>query len=94
MTPFPWTDLIIIAGLIVLNGVFAMSELAIVSAKTNTLKARRDDGSKAAALFERGGGSVRRGAVPSEAGVLGALVRRGSLRASLHGCSEPGAGSR
>lgn len=53
MTPFPWTDLFIIAGLIVLNGVFAMSELAIVSAKTNTLKARRDDGSKAAATAIR-----------------------------------------
>ena len=37
VTPFPWTDLIIIAGLIVLNGVFAMSELAIVSAKTTRL---------------------------------------------------------
>ncbi len=32
MTPFPWTDVIIIAGLILLNGLFAMSELAIVSA--------------------------------------------------------------
>lgn len=53
MTPFPWTDLLIIAGLIVLNGVFAMSELAIVSAKTNALKARRDDGSKAAATAIR-----------------------------------------
>jgi len=53
VTPFPWTDLLIIAGLIVLNGVFAMSELAIVSAKTNALKARRDDGSKAAATAIR-----------------------------------------
>jgi len=48
VTPFPWSDLFIIAGLIVLNGVFAMSELAIVSAKTNTLKARRDEGSTSA----------------------------------------------
>lgn len=48
MTPFPWTDLLIIAGLVVLNGVFAMSELAIVSAKTSTLKARAEDGSKSA----------------------------------------------
>lgn len=48
MTPFPWTDLVIIAGLIVLNGVFAMSELAIVSAKTARLRAARDKGSKAA----------------------------------------------
>ncbi|MEM8725874.1 MAG: hemolysin family protein [Pseudomonadota bacterium] len=48
MTPFPWPDLFIIAGLIVLNGIFAMSELAIVSAKTARLKAKRDDGSAAA----------------------------------------------
>ena len=45
MTPFPWTDLFIIAGLIVLNGVFAMSELAIVSAKPARLKAKREKGS-------------------------------------------------
>ena len=48
VTPFPWTDLLIIGGLIVLNGVFAMSELAIVSAKTARLKAKRDEGSSAA----------------------------------------------
>lgn len=45
MTPFPWTDLFIIAGLILLNGVFAMSELAIVSAKPTRLKSARDNGS-------------------------------------------------
>jgi len=49
VTPFPWTDLIIIAGLIVLNGIFAMSELAIVSAKTTRLQARAEAGSSAAA---------------------------------------------
>ncbi len=48
MTPFPWADLFIIAGLIVLNGVFAMSELAIVSAKTARLKARAEEGSASA----------------------------------------------
>jgi len=48
VTPFPWTDLIIIAGLIVLNGVFAMSELAIVSAKTTRLQSKADAGSQAA----------------------------------------------
>lgn len=48
MTPFPWPDLIIIAGLIVLNGVFAMSELAIVSARTGSLRAAAEGGSKAA----------------------------------------------
>ncbi|MDY7097350.1 MAG: hemolysin family protein [Pseudomonadota bacterium] len=50
MTPFPWTDLLIIAALIVLNGVFAMSELAIVSAKTSRLTARAEDGSKSARI--------------------------------------------
>ncbi|MEZ5681109.1 MAG: hemolysin family protein [Erythrobacter sp.] len=44
MTPFPWTDLLIIAGLIVLNGVFAMSELAIVSARTARLRAAAQAG--------------------------------------------------
>lgn len=48
MTPFPWPDLIIIACLIVLNGVFAMSELAIVSAKTARLQAKADKGSAGA----------------------------------------------
>lgn len=48
MTPFPWTDLLIIAGLIVINGVFAMSELAIVSARTTRLQAAANNGSGAA----------------------------------------------
>ena len=30
LLPIPWLDVLIIIGLIVLNGVFAMSELAIV----------------------------------------------------------------
>ena len=50
MTPFPWTYLFIIAGLIVLNGVFAMSELAIVSAKTRALKAKAEEGSASARI--------------------------------------------
>ncbi|WP_427964047.1 hemolysin family protein [Altererythrobacter sp.] len=50
MTPFPWTDLFIIAGLIVLNGVFAMSELAIVSARTARLRTARDKGSASARI--------------------------------------------
>jgi putative hemolysin len=45
VTPFPWDDLLIIFGLILLNGVFAMSELAIVSAKTAKLQARAESGS-------------------------------------------------
>lgn len=53
VTPFPWSDLLIIAGLIVLNGVFAMSELAIVSAKTSRLSARAEDGSASARIAMR-----------------------------------------
>ncbi|NVE95473.1 hemolysin family protein [Altererythrobacter lutimaris] len=48
MTPFPWDNLFIIIALIVLNGVFAMSELAIVSAKPAKLKARAEAGSSSA----------------------------------------------
>lgn len=48
MTPFPWTDLFVIAGLILLNGLFAMSELAIVSARTASLRAAAQQGSKGA----------------------------------------------
>ena len=50
MTPFPWTDLFIILALVVLNGVFAMSELAIVSAKTSALEARAEAGSTSARI--------------------------------------------
>ena len=39
MTPFPWGDVAIIAFLILLNGVFAMSELAIVSSREARLVA-------------------------------------------------------
>jgi putative hemolysin len=50
VTPFPWTDLVIIIALVVLNGVFAMSELAIVSAKTSTLETRAEAGSASARI--------------------------------------------
>ena len=45
VTPFPWTELLILAALIVLNGVFAMSELAIVSARTAKLRSAAKSGS-------------------------------------------------
>ncbi len=48
VTPFPWADLAIIAALIVLNGLFAMSELAIVSARRARLKVAAEDGSAGA----------------------------------------------
>lgn len=50
VTPFPWTDLAIIVVLVVINGVFAMSELAIVSAKTSALEAKAEAGSSAARI--------------------------------------------
>jgi len=50
VTPFPWTDLAIIVVLVVINGVFAMSELAIVSAKSSALEAKAEAGSTAARL--------------------------------------------
>ena len=39
LSPFPWFDVVVIALLIALNGVFAMSELAIVSAREARLRA-------------------------------------------------------
>ena len=48
MAPFPWYDLAILVGLILVNGVFSMSELAIVSARTSRLRLAADKGSRAA----------------------------------------------
>lgn len=48
MAPFPWLDAAIIAGLILLNGFFAMSELAIVSARRPRLRAMAAQGSAGA----------------------------------------------
>jgi putative hemolysin len=45
MSPFPWSDLAVLVALILLNGVFAMSELAIVSARTARLKLAAERGS-------------------------------------------------
>ena len=45
LLPFPWLDVIIIIGLILLNGVFAMSELAIVSSREARLRALAKSGS-------------------------------------------------
>ncbi len=50
MAPFPWLDVLIIAGLIVLNGVFALSELAIVSARDARLQAAERAGRSGAAV--------------------------------------------
>jgi putative hemolysin len=48
MTPFPWLKLAVLLALIVLNGVFSMSELAIVSARTAQLRLAAERGSKGA----------------------------------------------
>ena len=48
LPPFPWFDALVILGLVFLNGVFAMSELAIVSARTARLEAMARGGNPAA----------------------------------------------
>jgi putative hemolysin len=53
VTPFPWSDVLLIAGLILLNGLFSMSELAIVSARPARLKMACEDGSKGAEVALR-----------------------------------------
>ena len=53
MGPFPWLDAAIIAGLILLNGFFAMSELAIVSARRPRLRAMQAQGVAGAATAIR-----------------------------------------
>ncbi len=50
MSPFPWIDLAVLAGLILLNGAFAMSELAIVSARSAQLSVAAENGSKGAKI--------------------------------------------
>jgi putative hemolysin len=47
-SPFPWIDALIILALIALNGIFAMSELAIVSSRPARLQAMADGGSSGA----------------------------------------------
>ena len=47
-TPFPWVDIVIILALVALNGVFAMSELAIVSARRPRLQAMEKAGRRGA----------------------------------------------
>jgi putative hemolysin len=44
LTPFPWIDLVIILLLVMLNGLFSMAELAIVSSRRPRLKAMAKNG--------------------------------------------------
>ena len=48
LTPFPWFDLVIILALVALNGLFAMSELAIVSARKARMEAMARAGRRGA----------------------------------------------
>jgi putative hemolysin len=48
LPPFPWIDVAIIFALIIVNGVLAMSELAIVSSRKPRLEAMQRRGSKGA----------------------------------------------
>ncbi|MGZ8310670.1 MAG: hemolysin family protein [Allosphingosinicella sp.] len=48
LDPFPWLDVVIILLLVALNGVFAMSELAIVSSRRPRLRAMAKSGRKGA----------------------------------------------
>src|SRR5438132_1524477 len=48
LSPFPWIDLLAILFLVALNGVFAMSELAIVSSREARLKAMAKQGRRGA----------------------------------------------
>lgn len=48
LAPFPWMDLAIIVALVALNGVFAMSELAIVSARKARMEAMARTGRRGA----------------------------------------------
>ncbi|HET9144696.1 MAG TPA: hemolysin family protein [Sphingomicrobium sp.] len=48
LSPIPWLDVLLILALIVLNGVLAMSELAIVSSRDARLKALARSGSSGA----------------------------------------------
>jgi len=48
LAPIPWFDIVLILALIALNGVFAMSELAIVSSREARLRAMAKSGSAGA----------------------------------------------
>ena len=53
LTPIPWLDVLLILALIALNGVLAMSELAIVSSREARLKAMAQSGSSGAQVRAR-----------------------------------------
>ncbi|MBS0255905.1 MAG: HlyC/CorC family transporter [Proteobacteria bacterium] len=50
MTPFPWIDVAVIGALVLVNAAFAMSEMAIVSARPARLRLAAERGRKGAAV--------------------------------------------
>ena len=48
VTPFPWSDVLVIAALVAVNALFACTELAIVSARHTRLRIMADDGNRGA----------------------------------------------
>ena len=48
LAPIPWLDVLLLLALIALNGVLAMSELAIVSSREARLRAMARSGSRGA----------------------------------------------
>ena len=48
LTPIPWLDVLLILGLVAVNGILSMSELAIVSAREARLKGLAKSGSAGA----------------------------------------------
>src|SRR3546814_16367940 len=82
MTPVPWSDVAIIAVLVLLNGVFAMSELAIVSSRDPRLQAAEKRGSRGAKIARQ---------LASDPGRFPSTVKAGlTLNGVLTGAS-PGA---
>ena len=69
MSVFPWTDVLVLAGLVVLNAVFAMSELAIVSARPARLRVMADRGQRGAVLALELAGDPGRFLSTAQAGI-------------------------
>ena len=59
LTPIPWLDVLLILALIALNGVLAMSELAIVSSREARLKAMAQERQPRRAMRARPRGRPR-----------------------------------
>lgn len=53
LSPFPWSDCIIILMLVIVNGLFSMSELAIVSSRPARLDAMAKGGSRGAKVAQQ-----------------------------------------